>query len=261
MRKLHEHTTVPVPWPYLLDRSEDIFGWSYILMPRMPGLALSDSLVKQGLDEQARREIARAFGTTLAQLHALEWPRAGNYDPAIDTIQPFGGTYSEQLIADIRQLLEAGRRATAKTTVEDRAWVDELIVQGRDALDEPFHPRFVMGDYKETNVVVERTETAWRVSGVFDIHGSFGDREADLSRPIACYIDEHMPQLAREFLQAYQASRPLRPGFRERFPLHMLKERLAIWEWAQRVNNIWWQPDLTLREWATPFVEAINRLC
>jgi len=37
-RLLHERTRAPVSWPYLLDPSDDIFGWSYALMPRLPGL-------------------------------------------------------------------------------------------------------------------------------------------------------------------------------------------------------------------------------
>jgi hygromycin-B 7''-O-kinase len=36
-RLLHERTRAPVPWPYLLDPGDDIFGWSYAVMPRMPG--------------------------------------------------------------------------------------------------------------------------------------------------------------------------------------------------------------------------------
>ena len=42
---LHARTRAPVPWPYLLDPEDDIFGWSYVIMPRMPGLQLSDGIV------------------------------------------------------------------------------------------------------------------------------------------------------------------------------------------------------------------------
>ena len=37
-QQIHEHTRAPVPWPYRLDPSDAIFGWSYVIMPRMPGL-------------------------------------------------------------------------------------------------------------------------------------------------------------------------------------------------------------------------------
>ena len=41
-RFLHERTALPIPWPYLHDPCTDIFGWSYALMPRLPGLQLPD---------------------------------------------------------------------------------------------------------------------------------------------------------------------------------------------------------------------------
>ena len=28
---LHERTVAPVPWPYLLEENDEIFGWSYII--------------------------------------------------------------------------------------------------------------------------------------------------------------------------------------------------------------------------------------
>src|SRR5712692_9496121 len=71
MQHLHERTQASVPWPYLLDSREDIFGWSYILMPRLPGLSLADRVVKHHLSEPECRSIARALGETLAELHAL----------------------------------------------------------------------------------------------------------------------------------------------------------------------------------------------
>jgi len=36
----------------------------------------------------------------------------------------------------------------------------------------------------------------------------------------------------------------------------MLQECLAMWEWAQREKKIWWDEQLTLREWAEPFTSA-----
>src|SRR5215216_5853473 len=40
---LHERTQVPVAYPYLLDASTDIFGWSYLLMPRLQGIRPADN--------------------------------------------------------------------------------------------------------------------------------------------------------------------------------------------------------------------------
>lgn len=79
-RRLHERTKVPVPWPYLVDPLEDIFGWSYVIMPRMPGLQLANPEVKGKLGEKDRRGIAHAMGENLALMQKLTWPFAGRYD-------------------------------------------------------------------------------------------------------------------------------------------------------------------------------------
>lgn len=76
-RLLHEQTDVPVPWPYLIDSTTDIFGWSFVLMPRMPGLQLSDEGVKAQLTLIERQGIARALGDALARMHQIAWPFAG----------------------------------------------------------------------------------------------------------------------------------------------------------------------------------------
>jgi len=70
IRFLHERTSVPVPWPYLLDTTTDIFGWSFVLMPRMPGLQIADPQVQEQLQPAERLGIARALGETLPRLHA-----------------------------------------------------------------------------------------------------------------------------------------------------------------------------------------------
>jgi aminoglycoside phosphotransferase (APT) family kinase protein len=256
MQHLAAQTQAPVPWPYMLDRRSDIFGWSYSLMPRMPGLPLVDPQVQQRLSEQAHRSIARALGATLAELQSLTWPRVGNYNLATDTIQPLACGYADQVLVTLRRTLVACCHATARTTPADCAWVEEVIAHGSPALQAPFQACFVHGDYQESNVVVEETGAQWRVSGVFDMYPGFSDPETDLARPLAVYLDAHTPALAQEFLRAYRVDRPLRPGFEERFPLYMLQERLAMWEWAQREQKLWWDERLTLREWAEPFTTA-----
>jgi hygromycin-B 7''-O-kinase len=259
MQRLHERTRSPVPWPYLLDRRSDIFGWNYILMPRLPGRSLADQEMKWHLPEQARQSIARALGATLAELHTLTWPYVGDYDLATETIQPLEQSSASHVLARLRGALASCVRATARTTAADIAWVEHVIAQGQDALHEPFQPCFVHGDYQESNVLVEGSGEQWQVSGVFDLYPGFKDPESDLSRPLATYLDER-PALAQEFLHAYSRQQPLRPGWQERFPLYMLLDRLAMWEWAQREQKIWWEERLTLREWAEPFTSAYHLL-
>ncbi|HSU91899.1 MAG TPA: phosphotransferase, partial [Sporolactobacillaceae bacterium] len=61
---LHAKTAVPVPSPYLIDESPEIFGWSYVLMPRMPGIQVDDPTAKAKLSPGDRRQMAHAMGET-----------------------------------------------------------------------------------------------------------------------------------------------------------------------------------------------------
>jgi len=258
---LHKRTSVPVPWPYLLDPSEDVFGWSYVIMPRMPGAQLIDPHVRDRLSAEDRRGIAHAMGETLACLHTLTWPYPGEYDLATDTIQPLSVDFSDWVVSCIRHNLQLGVSLSDRTTAADMEWVEQLIARGREALSVPFQPCFVMQDYKEGNAVAERRDGIWHISGVFDyMEPYFGDGEADLSRSVAGYVDED-PALARAFVRAYveQAglgNRPFRSGFADRFPIYMLLDRLIIWQFGQR-HGVWWDADLTLREWASPYTSAL----
>src|SRR5262249_55169055 len=111
----------------------------------------------------------------------------------------------------------------------DIFWVEELIGEAQDMLDDAFVPCFVMEDYKEGNLAVQQRNGKWQVSGVFDLMSAhFGDGEADLSRSIADYFDKD-PQLAGELFCAYRKQKPLRTGFTKRFPIYMLLDRALLW--------------------------------
>jgi aminoglycoside phosphotransferase (APT) family kinase protein len=279
-RQLHERTEVPVPWPYLVDPLEDIFGWSYVIMPRMQGLQLTDPEVIGKLGEEDRRGIARAMGENLALQQELTWPFAGRYDTLSGNIQPFDlqqelawpfpvqqhtkeyptVTYSGRIVAQIRQYLASSCRYNDHTTLSDIEWVEELLALAGSAPDDAFQPCFVMEDYKEQNVVMECVNASWRVSGVFDLmEAHFGDGEADLSRTVAMYLDEN-PLLAQEFIQAYIRRKSPRPGFAERFPVYMLHDRLIIWEYFQRIGHVFWEEDLSFQDWASPYTFCLKLL-
>jgi aminoglycoside phosphotransferase (APT) family kinase protein len=256
-RLLHERTGAPVPWPYLLDRGDDIFGWSYAVIPRMRGLRLPDRTAAEGLTREDRFGMARAMGENLALMHALVWPMPGRYDLSTGTIAPLEVGWKEWVVAEAHRWLAPARGHSGQTTDADVAWVESLLRSSYDALGVSFEPGFVMHDYGEHNVAFEQEEGLWRVSGVFDLmEAFFGDREMDLSRQAASYMEED-PELARVFLGAYLDLLPARPGFRERFPAYMLLDRLVIWEYAQRPENgPWWDRGLKLREWAEQYTAS-----
>jgi len=67
VRLLHEHTGAPVPWPYLYDEASDIFGWPYVIMPRMPGVCHSERTIREALAPEDQRQVAFAAGAIFSR--------------------------------------------------------------------------------------------------------------------------------------------------------------------------------------------------
>ncbi len=278
-RFLCERAHAPAPWPYLIDPGADIFGWSYAIMPRMPGLQLAEPQVTEQLRPSDKQAIANALGKNLAYMQQAKWPYVGRYSAATNTVQPFelalelawpfpvGSdpdlailsqtpiSYSQRVKGCVRNLLAKARVTNAAaTTQEDIAWVENCLEEANVALDDAFTACLVLEDYKRENLVVLHDEDGWRVSGVFDLMGAhFGDGEADLSRQYAVYLQEDH-QLARAFLQGYLSQTTPRPGFTKRFPVYMLLDRAIIWEFVQRHDPRSWDGAQTFRDWAGQYM-------
>ncbi|GHO89100.1 phosphotransferase family protein [Dictyobacter formicarum] len=277
-RLLHEKSQVPAPWPYLVDEEVDIFGWSYVLMPRMAGLQITDPLVYDPLPEQDKQQIAQAMGTTLAQLHRVTWPICGRYDLRTQTIQPlqlhqemawpFPASapshkpvqlpFSQLVIAVVRHHLQL-QYSKQLISSQDATWGAHIIEQATWAADDTFQPALVFADYSKHNLVVERRSEQWHVSGIFDLMSLFfGNSEMDLSRPVATLLEEGKPR-AQAFLQAYLQAHQARPGFAARFAMYMLMDRLVIWAFAKESHKRWWDESLTFQQWAEPFVSFASQ--
>ena len=252
-RIVHERTSANAPWPFLIERSPDLFGWSYALMPLLPGEHLSDGDVQKALTPADRIGIARAMGEHLALLQSAAWDASTEYDHAADELATLAVPYAEWFVARMRDKLASAIAASDATTPEDIDWVESIIERGRGALAVPFAPTLVHTDYAEGNVVAER-ERGWRVTGVFDVGEMYiGDGEYDLAR-LGCWYGRKNPAILRAFIDTYAAARPLRDGFGERMALYVLADRLIFWEYGQR-NKIWFKDGVTLRAFAEPFVQ------
>lgn len=253
---LHAHTQVPVAYPYLLDPTTDIFGWPYLLMPRLTGL----NPLAAHLALPEKLAIAQVLGQNLARLHALTWPFAGDYDLPSQTIQPFTGGFAQWIAADIHSWQDTARSsavAAPAVTAGDVAWTQRLIDEAEPALSLDFAPCFVMNDYNPGNILVSHVHGTWQVTGLFDLmEYYFGDGEADLARLIAIYLDRE-PQdgarLAQAFGAAYLAARPAREGFAERYRLYMLRDRAIVWEYGTRPENNWFPTSPSFRDYAEPY--------
>lgn len=250
-RLIHERTTLTAPWPYHVETSPEIFGWPFALMPRIPG-------VVEGADEPAERlDLARALGEGLAALHAIEAEAPGDYDPAADAVVPYAVDHETRVLDRLYEWLDRCRAARPEATDDaDLAWLEEIVAQNRSALREPFTPRLVHHDYKPNNVLCERG-VRWTVRGVVDLaEGYFGDPEEDLVRCIGALAEVQLG-CVRPFVAAYGKRRPFRPGYRERYRIYQLIDRLVLWEYGQR-NGLWFPPEQRFRGMAEHVVSVVQ---
>ncbi len=255
---IHDRTQAHAPWPFLIERSTDIFGWVFALMPLLPGLPLSDPEVDRSLTTEDRLSIACAMGEYLATIRQATWEKPGEYDDATRDLVPLCEKYSDWFVGRTRRWLGRCQKASDATTEADALWVESVIKEADVALNVPFQPVLVHTDYQEGNVVAERVDARWRICGVFDLGEAYaGDGEYDLAR-LMCYYSSREPQLLPAFCGAYARARPPRHGFPERLSLYILTDRLIIWEYGQR-NQVWFtdlDPKTSFRAWAEPFVAA-----
>ena len=252
---IHEQTRVPVPYPYLVDSGTDIFGWSYVCMPRMPGRQLADETLVAQLSGEDQLGLARAMARTLAELHTIHADYAGTYDYKTHSIKPFAKNYRDMILGRMHDLLAASQSYNANTTVSDVAWVQRVIRDNQEAMHEPSSVSLVLHDFKEANMVAEQQQGEWRISGVFDLmEAHFGDGESDLVRQVGHYLRK-APTYAGEFIREYLRLRPVAQGFLERQRLYMLYDSLIIWSYFQRTEGgLPENKALSLEEWASSFV-------
>ena len=261
VNKLHEKTSAPVPYPYLLEPSSDIFGWSFIIMPRMPGLQLQDKVVASQLTANDRLEIACALARMLVEVQTLTWERAGKYDVETSTVKPFEKHYREWIMECIREKVAAAQSYNNHTTESDVEWIESVIAKAIPVLHLAYEPCTVLGDYGEHNTVVMHTDGKWCVTGLFDLMTAhFGDGQADLSLQVTSYLNGNEP-LADAFVTEYLRLKPMEPGFVEHQQLYMLDLTLSFWRhWQRNQGGIPGEKEsLTFEEWARPSVEYWNK--
>jgi hygromycin-B 7''-O-kinase len=256
-RQLHEHTNVPVPWPFLHVQSDDIFGWPFLVMPRMPGQCFEERGIVKALESADRQGVALALATNLAEMQKLTSPFAGSFSPKTIALEPFPIGYIDRCVREIAAMTKA---AADRIDDNDRAWI-EAMTDRATAAGEPDRYTYLHIDYKLNNLTVSKESGGWRVSGLFDLHEArFGDGAHDLSRQTCSYLDTD-PDRAKEFLTAYRERVPEDLSRRERLPLYIINDRLKFWVFFTRgEHRLAFFDDKTFRGWAERYVDTIAKL-
>jgi hygromycin-B 7''-O-kinase len=252
-------TKLPVPFPYLIDESEDIFGWNYSIMPRLPGRHISEPEFESRLSGEEKKQIAELLARSLNEIHSWSFDQYGEFDPDNQKVRPFEGSYKTWLYNRIRYWLEDAKKYSIITPA-DTEWVENLLAASEEVFDGLFSPTFVMGDFKPDNILVQH-KNGWQLSGIFDFTtGYFGDGIADLPKMIAMYLDKGEEELAKQFITVYLNLSEVKETFLERFKVHMLHQRVLDWGCAYAIKNVTWDKDLSFSEWAERFTESASYL-
>lgn len=259
VRELREQTLTPVPWPFLHEETSDIFGWPFIVMQRTPGFCFNERDILKTLDLDDRRGIAVALGETLAEMHRLTWPFAGDFDTTSIELAPYPeGTNTRRVKAEAHSMMKSAG-ANGALTNDDIGWVKAAMSRAFAAPERP--NTYTHCDYKLNNLTVLKENGTWRVSGLFDFHEArFGDGALDIVRQTCSYLDTE-PQLARVFIDAYRADVAEDPSMKMVMPLYVMNDRLKLWEYFTRPGaRAGWTQQKTFRTWCERYVAGVLAL-
>ncbi len=254
--QLHARTNAPVPWPMLHDEASDIFGWPYLVMPRMPGTCFDERSIRRALAPQDRRDVAAALGVMLAEMQRLTGPFAGDFGVTSIALEPYPGNDTQHVIDETRAIVQLAARHGAVSGA-DHAWIDSAVKRALTV--EGSRPNtFVHGDYKLNNLTVVRSGDGWRVSGVFDLHEArFGDGALDIVRQACSYLDTE-PELAAVFIDSYLQRVAADANLAILLPLYVVNDRMKLWEFFTRPDaRAAWTDGSSFREWAEPYIDLV----
>lgn len=255
VESLNKLTSLPVSIPYIVDERNDIFGWNYAIMPRLPGKHINDQDFKNKISKEEEKQIVKLLANTLCELHQWKVEDFGEFDPKNQCIRPFNGTYKTWLYDRIRYWLEDAKKYSVITS-KDIEWVEKLLLMCEEAFNALKSPTFVMGDFKADNVLVQRSTEDWMLGGIFDFTtGYFGDGIADLPRIATMYIDEEEEELAKLFIREYFNRCEDKEAFNARFKVHMLHQRVLDWGCAKAIGEVTWDDRISFSEWAEKYTE------
>ena len=255
--QLHLRTGAPVPWPMLHDGSDDIFGWPYLVMPRMPGQCFDERSIRKALSPDDQRGVAEALGALLAQIQQLTSPFAGDFDVDTIALTPHPGGAVEYTVDEVRRFVgfaqESGSLAEA-----DIAWIEAAAARALAAGPRP--NTYTHCDFKLNNLTLSRDAAGWRVTGLFDLHEArFADGALDIVRTACAYLDT-APALAAVFVGSYLSRAAPAPRLSEVMPLYVISDRLKFWEFLRRPENAGFLKARSFIAWTEPYLQAILAL-
>ncbi|MFV8517225.1 aminoglycoside phosphotransferase family protein [Bacillus sp. SBS7] len=253
----HKRTNVIVPMPYIIDDSDEIFGWSYSLMPCLQGEHLNSKYLKATLKLNDKFKIAELIVKTLFELHNWKVSEFGELNTDKLEILPFKNSYTQWLFNRILFWLEDAKKYS-KITDKDFKWVKALLDDSKGAFENLSTPTFVMGDFKPGNFLIYLGDNGWELGGVFDFTNSyFADPVSDLIKMITYYIDNNEGNIAKHLVNLHCRNLEGKEDIKKRIKVHMLHQRLLDWGCAKAMHMVTWDNELPFYEWVESYTNSV----
>ncbi|MEU3572915.1 aminoglycoside phosphotransferase family protein [Kitasatospora sp. NPDC036755] len=184
----HLDGALPIPTPSVRAAGEDVNGWRYLLMSRLPGQGLAPAWPH--IPPPDRERIARDCGEALAALHALD------PEPLADTLGP--GDWPAFLA---RQRAGAVDRQRARGLTEE--WLEQ-IPDFLAAAPIPTNPERALlhTEFMREHLLTDPAG-GWRLTGLVDFEPAMiGDPAYDLVA-VGLFTTRADPHLLGRLLDAY----------------------------------------------------------
>lgn len=260
IENLEERTDVSVPTPYVIDNSEDIFGWNYSIMPLLKGDHINSVHLKTFLKFEDKIKIAESIARTLSSFHKWKVNDFGELNTETLEITPFNNSYTQWLFKRIMFWVEDAKKYSVITD-SDIDWVKSLLDESEKEFNNFSSPTFVMGDFKPGNFLAHLGENGWEISGVFDFTNSyFADPISDLIKMVTYYIDNNEREIAKHLMDMYCSQLEERNAIKKRLKVHMLHQRVLDWGSAKATKMVTWDDELSFSKWTEAYTDLIESL-
>ena len=232
---LHTHTRFPCPRVYLEDGSSFRIPYTFLLLETIAGVSMDSA----SLSTTDHEELDLQLANILMELHTHTRPTFGGVDDPgherwLDIFLPrLVGTRSEPVIEQ-----RLSQEVLANTDYAIRAAGTILLDQGQ--------PTLIHGDIWAANILIQRNNGCWQITGLVDPGLQYADVEMELA-----YL-EVFNTAHPTFFKAYTSHFPLRPGYDLR--------RLFYWLHTALIH-VWLFGDPHYRDFTAQIASAIrNRL-
>jgi hygromycin-B 7''-O-kinase len=221
------HGVGPIPEIVHAEPDPGPFGFSFIVMTKLPGRPLSE--VSSDLDDAQIGRVYSQMGAALSAIHRIGQDAFGYRVTEILDPEPDNTAYmTRQFSKKLREFGDLGGDPVLRDAIET------YVARRTGLFASCTAPVLCHNDFYEGNVLVARAGGAWEVTGFVDVENALAaDPLLDLAKTQYYSIKGDADKLAG-LLDGYG---PLPPDGPERLSLYRLYHALELWDWFAMIGS------------------------